>query len=45
MKSHMFAHLVNNETYKGLSTEDFFEIIGSASTPFRLKLKSPMHMI
>ena len=38
-KSHIFAHLVNNETCKTLSTENCCEIIDSASTPFRLKLK------
>ena len=44
-KSHIFAHLVNNETCKALSTENCFEIIDSASTPFRLKLKEAMHII
>ena len=44
-KSHIFAHLVNNETCKGLSTENCFEIIDSTSTPFRLKLKEAMHII
>ena len=44
-KSHIFAHLVNNDTCKALSTENFFEIIDSASTPFRLKLKEAMHII
>ena len=34
-KSHIFAHLVNNETCKALSTENCFEIIDSASTPFK----------
>ena len=34
-KSHIFAHLVNNETCKALSTENCFEIIASASTPFK----------
>ena len=38
-KSHIFANLVNNETCKALSTENCFEIIDSASTPFKLKLK------
>ena len=38
-KSHIFAHLLNNETCKALSTENCFEIIDSASTPFKLKLK------
>ena len=31
-KSHIFAHLVNNETCKALSTENCFEIIDSAAT-------------
>ena len=44
-KSHSFAHLVNNETYKVLSTENCFEIIDSPSTPFKLKLKEAMHLI
>ena len=44
-KSHIFAHLVNNETCKALSTENCFEIIGSVSTLFRLKLKEAMHII
>ena len=44
-KSHIFAHLVNNETCKALSTENCFEIIDSASTPFKLKLKEAMHII
>ena len=43
--SHIFAHLVNNETCKALSTENCFEIIDSAATPFRLKLKEAMHII
>ena len=34
-KSHFFVHLVNNETCKALSTENCFEIIDSASTPFK----------
>ena len=44
-KSHAFAHLVNNETCKALSTENYFEIIDSTSTPFKLKLKEAMHII
>ena len=44
-KSHIFAHLVNNETCKTLSTGKCFEIIDSAATPFRLKLKEAMHII
>ena len=43
--SHIFAHVVNNETCKALSTENYFEIIDSASTPFKLKLKEEMHII
>ena len=42
-KSHIFAHLVNNETCKALSTENCFEITNSASTPFRLKLKEAIY--
>ena len=44
-KSHIFAHLVNNETCKARSTENCFEIIDFASNPFRLKLKEAMHII
>ena len=44
-KSYIFAHLVNNEACKALSTENYFEIIDSASIPFRLKLKEAMHII
>ena len=44
-KSHIFAHLVNNEICKALSTENCFEKIDSASTPFSLKLKEAMHII
>ena len=44
-KSHIFAYLVNNETCKAISTENCFEIIDSASTPFQLKLKEAMHII
>ena len=44
-KSHIFAHLVNNETCVALSTENCFEIIHSASTPFRSKLKEAMYII
>ena len=44
-KSNIFAHLVNNETCKALSTENCFEIIESVSTPFKLKLKEAMHII
>ena len=44
-KSHIFPHLANNETCKALSTENCFEIIGSAPTPFKLKLKEAIHII
>ena len=44
-KSHIFEHFINNETCKALGTENCFEIIDSASTPFRLKLKEAMHII
>ena len=43
--SHIFVHLVNNETCKELSTENCFEINDSTSTPFRLKLKEAVHII
>ena len=36
-KSHIFAHLVNNETCKALSTGICFEIIDFVSTPFKVK--------
>ena len=36
-KSHISAHLVNNQTCKALSTENCFEIIDFTSIPFRLK--------
>ena len=44
-KSHIFTHLVNNEICKALSTENCFEIIDSAPTPFRLKLIEAIHII
>ena len=44
-KSYIFAHLVNNETCKALSTENCFEIIDSASNPFKSKIKEAMHII
>ena len=44
-KSHIFGHLVNNETCKALSTENCFDINDFASTPFTLKLKEAMHLI
>ena len=43
--SHIFAHLVNNEKCKALSTVNCFEIIDSASSQFRLKIKEAMHII
>ena len=42
-KPNILAHLDNNETCKALSTGNCFEIIDSASTSFRLKLKEAMH--
>ena len=44
-KSHIFAHLVNNETCKAFSTETCFEMIDNASTPFKSKFKEAMHII
>ena len=44
-KSYIFAHFVNNETCKALRTENCFEIIDSASSPFKLKMKEAMHII
>ena len=44
-KSHIFSHLVNNETCKTLSTENSFEVIDSTVTPFRLRLKEAMQII
>ena len=44
-KSRIFPHFLNNETCKALSTENCFEIIDSASTPLKLKLKEAMHII
>ena len=44
-KSYIFSHLADNETCKALGTENCFEIIDSASTPFKLKLKEAMHII
>ena len=42
-KSQIFAHLVNNETCKALSTENCFDIIDSASTIYLLNHKSWSH--
>ena len=44
-KPQIFAHIVNKETCKTLSTDNCFETIDSASIPFRLKLKGTMHRI
>ena len=44
-KSNIFAHHINNETCKALCTGICFEIIDSASTSFRLKIKEAMHII
>ena len=44
-KPHIFAHIVNKETCKTLSTDNCFEIIDSASIPLRLKLKETMRRI
>ena len=44
-KSHIFTHFVTNETCKTVITENCFEIIDSASTTFRLKLKEAIHII
>ena len=44
-KPQTFANLVHNETCTALSIENCFEIIDSASTPFRSKLKEAVHII
>ena len=44
-KSHIFAHIVNNETCKSLSSANCLEIIYSAITKFRLNLKEAMYII
>ena len=44
-KYNIFIHLVNNETWKALSTENCFEIIDSVFTRFQSKLKEAMHII
>ena len=41
-KSHIFAHLANNETCNAFSTENCFEIIDSASIPFKGYLRYKM---
>ena len=43
-KSHIFKHLDENHKCKNLSTPDCFQIIDSASSKFRLKLKEAMHI-
>ena len=43
-KSHIFKHLAENHNCKSLSTPDCFQIIDSASSKFRLKLKEVMHI-
>ena len=44
-KSHIFAHLVNNETCKALSTENCFEIIDPSLLHLNFKLKEAMYII
>ena len=44
-KSHIFAHFVNNENCRSLCNENYFEIIDSASSVFRLKLNEAIHII
>ena len=44
-RTHIFARLVNNETCGPLSTENCFEMIDFAYTPFKLKLKEAMRII
>ena len=46
-KSHIFAHFVNNETCKALSTvlKIVLKEFDSVSTLFKLKLKEAMHII
>ena len=43
-KSHIFKHVDENHHCKSLSTPDCFQIIDSASSKFRLKLKEAMHI-
>ena len=43
-KSYISKHLNENHNCKSLSTPDCFQIIDSASSRFRLKLKEAMHM-
>ena len=44
-KRHSFAHVVHNENCHALGTKNFFEVIESASSSFRLKLKEAMRII
>ena len=44
-KCHSFAHAVHNENCQALSTKNCFEVIASASSSFRLKLKEAMRTI
>ena len=43
-KSHIFKHLDENHNCKSLSTPDCFQIIDSAFSKFRLKLKQAIHI-
>ena len=43
-KSHTFKHLNENNNCKSQSIPDCFQIIDSASSKFRLKLKDAMHI-
>ena len=42
-KSHILAHLVNNENHKALTNKNSFEIIHSTSFTIRLKLRSNLY--
>ena len=44
-KSHIFVQLANNETCKGLRTQNCFEMIDSVPTLFSLKLKEAVNVI
>ena len=43
-KSHIFKHLIENHNCKSQSILDCFQIIDSASSKFRLKLKDAVHI-
>ena len=43
-KSHIFKHLNTNRNCKGLCDTECFEIIDSAISSYRLKLKEAMHI-